>query len=370
MFLAKHGVLNPETGRTKPVFALVGRYQTKGIAMPTLPIPMISSLLLSFLLLRYLLSDKRNMFLVALLGMCAAQGLIISLAQHYGITVFVSVQPITATLVPPLAWLAFVVTVVRPISLRMDLQHGLAPVFAAFCMVYAPELLDILIPVLFSGYGIAILLVLRRGNDALPRARIEAGDLPLFIWKIIAIALILSAMSDVIIILLQLSGNAAWQPWVISIASSLTLLTIGGLSLSKALEFGAEDLETPALLPDAVEENLDIMRRLDTLLADAQLYLDPDLTLNKISRRLLVPAKRLSVAINQSTGESVSRYINNFRISAACDSLIGGDNVTTAMLTNGFNTKSNFNREFLRVHGESPSQWLHRNKHAALDAPD
>jgi AraC-like DNA-binding protein len=31
--------------------------------------------------------------------------------------------------------------------------------------------------------------------------------------------------------------------------------------------------------------------------------------------------------------------------------------VTTAMLDSGFNTKSNFNREFLRVTGASPSKW-------------
>ena len=32
--------------------------------------------------------------------------------------------------------------------------------------------------------------------------------------------------------------------------------------------------------------------------------------------------------------------------------------MTEAMLASGFNTKSNFNREFLRVKGESPSKWL------------
>jgi AraC-like DNA-binding protein len=31
------------------------------------------------------------------------------------------------------------------------------------------------------------------------------------------------------------------------------------------------------------------------------------------------------------------------------------------MLNSGFNTKSNFNREFLRVMGASPSEWLAKN---------
>ena len=62
--------------------------------------------------------------------------------------------------------------------------------------------------------------------------------------------------------------------------------------------------------------------------------------------------------INQKTGENVSRYVNAARIEAAKAKLLGGENVTQAMLASGFNTKSNFNREFLRVTGLSPSKWL------------
>ncbi|MDO7556654.1 MAG: helix-turn-helix domain-containing protein [Loktanella sp.] len=68
--------------------------------------------------------------------------------------------------------------------------------------------------------------------------------------------------------------------------------------------------------------------------------------------------KQLSEAINKVTGENVSRYINAARINEAKAVLSSGENVTSAMLSSGFNTKSNFNREFLRVAGVSPSEWL------------
>jgi len=71
-----------------------------------------------------------------------------------------------------------------------------------------------------------------------------------------------------------------------------------------------------------------------------------------------VPVKQLSEAINKVTGENVSRYINAARINEAKAVLSSGENVTSAMLSPGFNTKSNFNREFLRVAGVSPSEWL------------
>jgi AraC-like DNA-binding protein len=38
--------------------------------------------------------------------------------------------------------------------------------------------------------------------------------------------------------------------------------------------------------------------------------------------------------------------------------LRAGESVTEAMFASGFSTKSNFNREFLRVTGASPSKWL------------
>jgi AraC-like DNA-binding protein len=93
-------------------------------------------------------------------------------------------------------------------------------------------------------------------------------------------------------------------------------------------------------------------------------YLDPDLTLSRLSRKMGVPTKTLSSTINQQTGGNVSRYINEARIRAAQDFILRGETVTNAMLMSGFNTKSNFNREFLRVAGRNPSAWLAENRPA------
>ena len=104
------------------------------------------------------------------------------------------------------------------------------------------------------------------------------------------------------------------------------------------------------------------MGRVEALMAQQALYLDPDLTLSQVSRKLGVPVKQVSGAINRVTGENVSRYINGARIAAAQAALLAGENVTSAMLSSGFNTKSNFNREFLRVTGQSPSAWVAAQK--------
>lgn len=324
--------------------------------MPSLPIPMISSLVLGFLLVRVWFLDRRQGPLVVLLAVCAVQGVIISLAQHYLVPGFGMVQPITATLVAPVAWVVFQISAVRQLE-RFDAVHIAGPLAAVISILVMPVLLDTLIPALFVGYGVTILWVCGRGADAMPRMRIETGDLPVQIWRVIGAALIASAFSDVLIVAAQIMGAAYLQPWIISIYSTVMLLIVGVLSLSSSLVTAPPDPDDPpeVRISDA---DMQIFEKLEALMTTDRLYLNPDLTLSQLSRRILVPAKQLSGAINRVTGENVSRYINGARIKAAQEALQSGENITSAMLSSGFNTKSNFNREFLRVTGQSPSDWL------------
>ena len=326
--------------------------------MPSLPIPMISSLVLVALLVRMWTVDRQNEAklgpLVILLALCAAQGVVISLAQHYGVGLARWVQPVTATLIPAMAWVAFQATAVRSLRASDALHLGgmFVAIGAMFVNVY---LLDTLIPALFVGYGIAILWSSLRGADALPRLRLGAGDLPGQIWTVIGAALIGSAFTDVLIVGVQVVGAAHLQPWIISIYSSAMLLVIGALSLSGELGSSTESGPSPQL--EITEQDTQIVARLDALMTAERLFLNPELTLTRLSRRLVVPVKQLSTAINRVTGGNVSRYINSARVMAAQAALARGESVTNAMLSSGFNTKSNFNREFLRVVGQSPSAW-------------
>lgn len=155
------------------------------------------------------------------------------------------------------------------------------------------------------------------------------------------------------------AGERGVLLWVPSVFSSLTLLSLGAVSLSHAIESrhdeGSED-SGPS--QEDSERDQSIVAKLDEYVQTQRPFLDPDLTLARLSRRMLVPAKQLSAAINRVKRENVSRYINRHRIDHACGMMTGGKSVTDAMLSSGFNTKSNFNREFLRVKGESPSSWL------------
>ena len=329
--------------------------------MPTLPIPMIGSLFLALLLLNVLIRQRHFGFLAALLGLCALQGFIISSAQHYELAAFHKLQPITASIIPPLAWISFQTSAIREGEWRRDALHLLVPLFVVFCLLVAPRALDVFIPSIFAIYGFLILYALTKETDALPEIRLGSGDLPRQIWRYIAFALVASAISDGLIVAAQTTGYSALQPWIISIFSTCTLLIVGSLSLSQSIARSDDNLlpDDEAKLP-LYDQQFDeeIMHRLNGLVIARKLYLDPELTLNKLARRLHIPVKQLSIAINRSTGENVSRYINKQRIIIASDALLAGENVTSAMLMSGFNTKSNFNREFLRINGIPPTAWL------------
>ncbi|MEL6619917.1 MAG: AraC family transcriptional regulator [Pseudomonadota bacterium] len=323
--------------------------------MPSLPIPVFGALVLMFLFVQLWVSRGKLTPLAILLAICGVQSLIIALAQHYLVPGMRMVQPITATLIPSCTWYVFQTSAVRG-ARRTDLLHALVPITALAALLVSPEFLDVFIPGVFVVYGAAILSTCLKGPDAQPRLYLQSAELPTRIWLVIGVALIVSAFSDILITGAMAAGFGAWKPWIVSIFSVGNLILIGMFGISRHLrtdDTGQEDAPSPPPDPDTA-----VWDAVQTHMGEHRPYLDPDLTLAKLARKLGIPAKTISTTINRATGQNVSRYVNDARIETAMILLKQGETVTNAMLSSGFNTKSNFNREFLRVTGTSPSKWL------------
>ncbi|MDO5612907.1 MAG: AraC family transcriptional regulator [Paracoccus sp. (in: a-proteobacteria)] len=215
-------------------------------------------------------------------------------------------------------------------------------------------MVDLAVAGLFAGYGAVLLIRLRRTGD-LPLARLGAGSLPVLIWRGLGWALIALALSDLLIAAAFAGGRPDLAGGIISFGSSLSLLALGLLSvLPAASPPPRRSKPTPPQIPKSCRGWTPCWR--------VNRYLDPNLTLARLARRMRLPEKRLSAAVNRATGGNVSRHINGWRIRHACGLIEGGASVTQALLDSGFNTKSNFNREFLRVTGTTPSQWATRDQ--------
>ena len=324
--------------------------------MPVFPVPIfIAAVLAGFFVIR-LVRGETHPTLLALIAVCAVQSAIIALVQHYGVAVLRPVQPILALVIPAVGWAAF--DQAAGTGVRHWTWHAAGPVAGVICLAVQPMLLDLLIPLSFLVYGAAMLVRLAGGEDSLPHSLLDNGARSLGAWRVLALALIASALCDVLLAYAHAQGAAQVLAWVPGLVSSLSLLALGAVTLTPAIESRRE--EEPEEVPDPEDQAREqaILERLEAYVVAQKPYLDPDLTLARLARKLGLPAKQLSAAINRGKGENVSRYINRLRIEVACRLLTQGASVTVAMLDAGFNTKSNFNREFLRVTGQSPTQWL------------
>jgi AraC-like DNA-binding protein len=159
---------------------------------------------------------------------------------------------------------------------------------------------------------------------------------------------------------------------LVSLFTAVSLGLIGALAVAESLAGGDPDAgegpPEPAPATDPAEHAA-VMAALDAAMTGSRLYLDPELTLDRLARRLRLPVRAISRAINVATGENASRYVNGHRIRHACALMRDGASVTEAILASGFNTKSNFNREFRRVMAMAPTEWLARQAAASPGSP-
>ncbi len=153
---------------------------------------------------------------------------------------------------------------------------------------------------------------------------------------------------------------------LVGFVNLLSLLLLGWVSVSAGRVRVNENpsiaqRNTTARTANAIEADLDetlIIDKLTKLLVDDRLYADTELNLQRLARKAGIPARTVSRVINARTGQNMSQWVNRARIDAVC-ALLKNTNTTVneAMQAAGFLTKSNFNREFRRIKGCSPSEW-------------
>ncbi len=103
------------------------------------------------------------------------------------------------------------------------------------------------------------------------------------------------------------------------------------------------------------------VKRLNAVMEREKLYLDPQLTINDIAKRMALPVKHLSQAINEGHKKNFFDLISSYRIEEAKRLLSQKDNQEKTILEilyeAGFNSKSAFNRLFKQKTGVTPSEF-------------
>ncbi|WP_245262629.1 AraC family transcriptional regulator [Ensifer sp. BR816] len=303
---------------------------------------------------------------LALICLCAVQSILVGLRWGYDLAAVRYVMPVLASCLPPLVLASFRSLIHRDEVVAGNARwlHATPPLGIMALLLLSPGLIDGALIVLFIGYALALVNLGRRGPDALDEARLDDAHAAHRALLIAAAALCVSALFDLAIFLDFQWSTGAYAALIASNANLLGLLFLGlaanVAARARPLPAGAPNIDEAASL---AAKDRDVLDRIEHLLVEQQLALDDNLTLSRLARRAGLPARQISAAVNRLARKNVSQYINDFRIAEACRMLRDTDmSVTAAMLESGFQTKSNFNREFRRVTSLSPASWRERNR--------
>ncbi|CCV14108.1 AraC-type DNA-binding domain-containing protein [Mesorhizobium sp. STM 4661] len=355
--------------------------------MPGIPLPFVTSLLLIILLVR--LIGQREPALrpeIAFVGACATLVTIVGLRWSFDVQAIRFIQPIVACLLPPIAWFCFAGLTGARSSMRLWLHAipvGIVAILSTAWMRWHPPI-DLILTAVFFGYGFALLRLAAAGPDGLGAARLADAAKAHKATVIAGLVLVSSGVVDLLI-----AGDfdfyqGAHAASIIAIANLLTLPLIAyavaavgnSVSASEANDAAQDRLTDRTMASNrpepsdlATANDARIVETVDGLMRERQMFRDPDLTLNRLARRAGIPSRQISAAINRVRGRNVSQVVNEYRIEHAKRLLANSDlPVTTIMFEAGFQTKSNFNREFLRLTGTSPSDFRRSNIHNPSEA--
>ncbi len=101
---------------------------------------------------------------------------------------------------------------------------------------------------------------------------------------------------------------------------------------------------------------------LENFIEDKKPYLDPDLNLVELSKKLNMTRATLSEVINDGFGLNFNDFINQYRVNAVKQMLVDGKHQQLSLLgiayECGFNSKATFNRVFKKMTNTSPTEHL------------
>ncbi len=336
--------------------------------MPSLPLPFVVALLLAILFVTLARRDaaEANGPFLALIATCTLASILLGLRWGYGIEQAHYAVPVLAAAVPPLVYASFGTLIFRRAEWRLATlwPHALPIVAVGLLVALWRPLIDAVLIAIYLGYAAALLWFAGASPNALGRSRFDGAVPAHRALQLSAVALIGSAMIDVIVALDFEWAHGAHASSVIAVANLLGLFAIGfAASVAGRSQPSTETIETrEAPSPVETAEDREVLAKIEDLMRTQELFRDENLNLDRLARRAGVSSRRISAAINRLMAKNVSQYVNDHRIAAACELLkTTSRSVTVIMFEVGFQTKSNFNREFRRLTGMNPVAWREKN---------
>ncbi len=334
--------------------------------MVFVPLPLFATLFLGLLLCRILLGRdmalRAHQMFAGLVALYAVQSLLVSLRWGYEIEGVATYLIILAPVLPAVAYLSYATLTGRQTGFKLWPLAVVAVNWIAFAVLQVIP--DPLILMTYLGFGFLLLRLWWIDADALALSPISDVREIRSAMGLTGVALVLSGLTDVYLIIDFIRNGGRNAGLILTFVQTAFVIVIGmSASFGRATVLTEAEKNSVEIVYEATEEDSEIVLRLEGLFTDHGLHRNENLSLRRLARRLGLPDRQVSNAINRVRGMSVSQFVNDFRIREACTLLCATDKtVLEVSLSAGFASKSNFNREFLRMTGETPSGWRKNNK--------
>jgi AraC-like DNA-binding protein len=159
----------------------------------------------------------------------------------------------------------------------------------------------------------------------------------------------------------KLLDQVGWYPVYIPIAVLIYWVGLKGYlhARSAPREPDGRKAAATSLPAETVEK---AVLALTGAMQNDKLYLDPELTVEKVARHLGLPAKTVSYVVNQHLQLSFNAWVNAYRIEAVKRQLANQEHkhltLTGIAFQCGFNSQATFGRAFKQMTGLAPGEYV------------
>lgn len=157
------------------------------------------------------------------------------------------------------------------------------------------------------------------------------------------------------------------------IATSIIIFWIGYVGFIQGEIFSMEvsfEQKINSLKPNVKKEpetNYEVKKALLKAMESDKLFLTPELSLAMLAHQLNITPKNISQALNNDLNKNFHDFINEYRVEEVKKRLINRAynhlTILSIAMDSGFNSKSSFNRIFMKATGMSPKEFREKQKH-------
>lgn len=177
------------------------------------------------------------------------------------------------------------------------------------------------------------------------------------IWLVHLVPYIIPALRG------PLLDTFGWYPVYIPIAILIYWLGLKGYLYARNSPVNVVNRKV-SVTPVPTETVERAVHLLTTAMATDKLYLDPELTVEKVGRHMQLPPKTVSFVLNQHLQKSFNTFVNEYRVEAVKGQLTNSANehltLTGIAFECGFNSQATFQRAFRQMTGVSPKEYMGR----------